>query len=171
MTPRAIEDLVCNWFEARFPGRPDPGCHATVPAEVRAIIFTSMVEGEISNGGLPQLLWNTFEQWRSVLDDAEMGYRLFGAMRHEQAISDFRLLFTAFEDECRRHLEQSSCGTWCGYGNRVMKTAHENLFFTQEGLQMRHAWISANAKKVLLLLEAQPSAPPNPAHRFPSDEF
>jgi hypothetical protein len=154
MTAQAIEDLVYSWFEARFPGRPDPGCHESVPAEVRAIIFTSIVEGEISNGGLPQLLWNTFEQWRAVLNDAEMGYRLFGAAQHEEAIRDFRSLFMAFEDECRRYIGQSTCGEWCGHGYRVMKSAHEDLFFTEKGLQLRQAWIASNGDQVLALLKS-----------------
>jgi hypothetical protein len=122
-----LEEEVFEWFQARYPGNPDPECHVTVPAPLRAIVFTSLVEGEISNGGLPQLLWNTFRQWRAVLDDAEMGYRLFDATKHEEAIADFRSMFAAFEDECRQHMEQSTCGEWCGYGYRVMKSRHDGV--------------------------------------------
>lgn len=144
MTPEKLESHIWGWFEDHYPGNPAAECHVAVPAELRAVIFTGLVEGEISNGGLPQLLWNTFHHWQAVLDDAEMGYRLFGATRHQDGIRQFRTLFANFEHECQRYMEQSTCGEWCRHGYTVMKSEHEDLFFSDQGRQRRHAWILAN---------------------------
>jgi hypothetical protein len=154
MTADDIEDRVYKWFGKHYPGNPDAECHRTVAPELRTILFTSNVEGEISNGGLPQLLWNTFHHWRAVLDDAEMGYQLFGATQHCEAIREFRALFQRYEQECRHYMEHSSCSEWCEYGNNVMKSQHKKLFFSDAGYEKRQAWITANEQRLLQLVAA-----------------
>jgi hypothetical protein len=154
MTADDIEEQIYDWRRKHYPGVTDVECHRTIAPELRAVLFTSIVEGEISNGGLPQLLWNTFHHWRAVLDDAEMGYQLFGATQHCEAIRVFRTLFERYGSECRHYMEQSSCGEWCGYAYDLMKSQHQKLFFTDSGYQKRKAWIAANEQRLLQLVAA-----------------
>jgi hypothetical protein len=161
MTADQIESRVYKWFAQRYPGNPPAECHEALPVELRAVLFTSVVEGEISNGGLAQLLWNTFHHWRAVLDDAENGYELFSAVENRDAVRAIRRIFEENEQECRDFLPTRDCGKWCGYANPIMEPLERKLesfyfSFTGSGQLSRKAWVLANEKKLHKLLACSP---------------
>ena len=57
------------------------------------------VEAEISNGGLPQLLWNCLAHWRELLVDALYGYDKIGASQYSGAVVKIICLFNWLEQE------------------------------------------------------------------------
>lgn len=77
------EEEIYTWFNARYPGgpewtSPDFDAYSNAPIELRMFLSMDKLEAEISNGGSPQLLWNTFYHWGKLLDDCEIGYGLIG---------------------------------------------------------------------------------------------
>lgn len=120
------------------------------------------VEGEIANGGLPQLLWNVFFHWRHVLTDSESGYEIVGAMPQRDAIRGFRTLFERYEQECRNYINRSVSerefdyfNKWCDYGYAVMESESERLFHTDSGVhEQRLDWMTKNEDRLVQAMAA-----------------
>ena len=56
------------------------------PSPARDLTFAERFEGEMTNGGIAQFLWNYFPRWEETLDGAEMivGFfqHLLGGLPH-----------------------------------------------------------------------------------------
>ncbi len=86
-------DLSLYW------NHPDFHCFRQFSPETRMWFAMNAVEAEISNGGLPQLLWNTHAHWRDLLVDALFGYSSIGAHQYSHAISEVMCFFTVLEQK------------------------------------------------------------------------
>lgn len=161
------EEGIFDWFNVRYPGGPDWtsadfDAYRNAPIELRMFISMSKLEGEIPNGGLPQLLWNTFYHWRRLLDDCETGYELIGSIPQRDAIREFRTVFEAQEAECKKYISQciqkhdfSYFGKWCEYAAPRMDSEREKLFWTTEYAELekkRKAWIDKNQQQLIELM-------------------
>ncbi len=171
MKPNAIEDRIYAWFERHYPDGPKWTsscfqCFRDAPLELRMVISMDKVEGEIGNGGLPQLLWNVFFHWRHVLADCEAGYEMIGALAQRAAAQEYQVLFERYEMECRRYLDRciqeqefSYFNQWCEYGYTVMKLESERLFYYDSGIhEERLAWLDKNRRRIESLLATPPAS-------------
>ncbi len=160
-----IEKKIHDWFQCRYPEGPRWTSRGfdgfrDVPLELRMIVAMDKVEAEITNGGLPQLLWNVFYHWRRLLDDCQAGYGLIGAMPQREAIREFRSLFRRYELECRRYIDQcirekefDYFNQWCEHGYRIMNSPRERLFYHHAGVRrQRLRWLRKNETRLLGLL-------------------
>lgn len=163
----AIEARVFEWFQRHYPDGPQWtsssfDCFRDVPLELRMVVATDKVEGEITNGGLPQLLWNVFFHWRQVLADSESGYELIGAILQRDAIREFRTLFERYEEECRSYIDRCISeqefdyfNKWCDYGAAVMSSDSERLFYTDSGVhEQRLDWLTKHGARLVQIMEA-----------------
>lgn len=167
MKPQKLHDQVFDWFERHYPDAghwTDPSfhCYQDAPLELRAIVMTHRVEADVSNGGLPQFLWNSFFHWRTILRDAAAGYRLFLCPAQEQAIHQFHLLFEQHEPACRELVERSIrtqdfalFGQWCQSAEATLQSDRESLFYTDvanDPHPKRLAWLQTREKDIRTLL-------------------
>jgi len=161
----SVETKIYSWFQRRYPDGPqwtsrDFGCFRDAPLELRMIVSMDKVEGEIENGGLPQLLWNVFYHWRHVLDDCETGYGRIGAVPQRDATCRVRLLFEKYELECRGYIDNcvreqnfDFFNKWCDYGYTVMDSGDEALFSLESDIRTRRAeWLASNEAKLAHLM-------------------
>jgi hypothetical protein len=158
----AIQAKVYEWFEHRYPDGPrwtssSFDCFRDAPLELRMLVMMDKVEGEIANGGLPQLLWNVFFHWQHVLADSEAGYEIIGAISQRDAIREFRSLFERYEQECRSYIDRCISeqefdyfNKWCDYGYTVMSSESERLFYTDSGVyEQRLDWMTRNQERLV----------------------
>ena len=61
---------------------------------------------EITNGGLPQFLWNVFYHWRVIADDCSFAYAAIGAQPQAEATTDVIRLLSAHESVCGEYIER-----------------------------------------------------------------
>ncbi len=124
------------------------------------IVSMDKVEGEIANGGLPQLLWNVFFHWRHVLTDCEAGYEIIGAIPQRNAVREFRALFERHERDCRGYIDRcvserdfSYFNKWCDHASAFLKSENERLFYPDSGIEeVRCAWMRRNEATLLQLV-------------------
>jgi len=162
------EEAIHTWFDVRCsdgPGwtSPDFDCYHETPIELRVFVAMRKLEAEISNGGLPQLLWNTFYHWRELLNDCETAYGLMGADVQRDAIQAFRALFLVHEAECSKYVSRciqerdfSYFDKWCKYGAPRMGSEREKLFWTAAYTELetkRKIWIDQNREQLIELME------------------
>ena len=165
MNSNSIEAKVCDWFQHRYPDGPQWtsrsfGCFRDAPLELRMIVSMSKVEAEITNGGLPQLLWNVFFHWRHVFADCEAGYKIIAAFPQSEAIRQFQKLFEQHEQECCNYIDRcvgeqkSGCfKEWCNYGYTIMDSDSERLFYNESGVEkQRLDWLRENEARLLQLM-------------------
>ena len=86
-------DLSLYW------GHSDFHCLRQFSPDIRMWFAMNAVEAEISNGGLPQLLWNCLAQWRELLVDALYGYDKIGASQYSGAVVKIICLFNWLQQE------------------------------------------------------------------------
>ena len=109
-----------------------------------------VVEGQITNGGSAQLLWNVFPHWRRVLDNCDTGYELVGAADQQGAIRDLRALFERFEEECRCYVdlardngEFNYFNQWYEIGEGLLGSERECFFYPTSGVrEKRLTWLA-----------------------------
>jgi hypothetical protein len=134
-----------------------------LPKEARYLLCTDVLEFEIANGGLPQLLWNTYFHWRWLLLVCEGAYSLFGADAQKRAIPEFRRLLDAHDSRCRaRILESVATGKfryfelWMEEANPTLQSEKEKLFYSGAHLQpLKEAWFVANEARIRTWLGAK----------------
>lgn len=162
-----LESEIFVWFNSRYPDglawtSKDFHCFRDAQLELRAVISTDKVEFEIANGGLSQLLWNTFFHWRNLFDDCEAGYRLFQAGKQQAAIQTFRLLFEQYETECKHFIDSciaendfSWFNRWCERAKSSMTLEEERLFYSDSGVEeLRQKWLDQNKASILSLISS-----------------
>lgn len=166
MNGSEIESAIYGWFNKQYPHSPqwttrEFDCFRDVPLELRAVIFMGTVEGEIANGGLPQLLWNTFYHWQKLFQDAEKGYELMGASLQAKAIRGFAALFKQYESECGEYVARcvrendfKYFSKWCAAARDRLKSDREKLFYTDAGVyEERMEWLVKNEERLIQLME------------------
>lgn len=164
MNPDKLEQRIFDWFERRYPDagewtNPRFHCYQDAPAALRAVIMTQRVESDLTNSGLPQLLWNCFHHWRVVLRDAAEGYGRFGATEAVAAIAEFQALFERFEPVCRPLVEAcgrtqdfSLFGRWCESAAAELRSDREEVC-VREGERCRAEWLRSHGSELVELMK------------------
>lgn len=160
-----MEAEVYKWFTKQYPKGPEWTskkfhCYRDAPMELRMIISMDKLEAEITNGGLPQFLWNTFFHWKHVLDDCENGYDAIGAIVQRDAVREFRGICERHQRECWQYISHctnaedfSYFSKWCEHGKVLMKPENEELFWADSTLVARKAqWLAKNREHLLELM-------------------
>lgn len=129
---------------------------SSVPEPVRAQLLAAEFEGDLTNGGLAQFLWNHCFVWRGVLDGAEVAYRAIGAEEQVAALPAVRAMLAENEALCARRIAlaknerapSEAFETWYADAEERMRLPEEDLFLIgEDGLnRRREAWIAANWK-------------------------
>lgn len=149
-----IEQLFRGYGETRLLDRDFHGYRAA-PLPLRMFFSMRVLESEIANGGLAQLLWNTFYHWRGILEDCAYAYRAIGAQAQVTAMSEIQGILELHEPECRAHIERA-VGTrdlalfqeWYHSAERKMNLPAESLFYPSDALDaLKETWIAANSDR------------------------
>ena len=165
----ATEDLleeIYNWLGANFPNGPewdDPkfhcfsGCHPII----RAVAAMDSVEGEISNGAWGQLLWNTFPNWRTVLELAGEGYSMMRAEAQVNALSALTAKLAAHEIACAAAMARAESGNFDAEFGAFTSQGYSDVGFKAQSIfldgnleEMRRNWLSENRAAVLHAIAA-----------------
>jgi len=127
---------------------------APVPEPARSQLLAAEFEGDLTNGGLAQFLWNHCRFWRDVLDGAEAAYRAIGADEQAAALPTIRAMLAENEALCARRIELAknerepgeAFETWYADAEERMRLPEEDLFLIgEDGLnRRREAWLAAN---------------------------
>jgi hypothetical protein len=161
MNGEAVLERIYDWLAANYPegpewDRPQFHCFRDCHPVVRAVVAMDTVEGEISNGAWGQLLWNTFPNWRDVLDLAANGYDMIGATTQANAIPALAEKLAAFESKCAAAMKRAETGSFETEFGNFTSTGYMDTLFTEQTLftnadlpQIRHEWLSANQAVVL----------------------
>ena len=113
---------------------------SSVPEPVRAQLLAAEFEGDLTNGGLAQFLWNHCRDWRGVLDGAEAAYRAIGAEAQLAALPTLRAMLAENEALCARRIALAK-------NERAPGEAFETWYADADDLnRRREAWIAANWK-------------------------
>jgi hypothetical protein len=117
-------------------------------------MFLSMrvLEGEITNGGLAQFLWNTFFHWRAIADDCSFAYAAIGAEPQAAAMPEVIRLLATHESTCGEYVARAIATkdfvefqAWCAVGESAMDSAVETPFYHSDALDsLKQSWISSH---------------------------
>lgn len=161
MKSSSLQDQVYDWLARHYPEGPEWDkdgfhCFQDCAQIVRRLLAMDAVEGEISNGAWGQLLWNTFPNWRVVLDLARDGYESMGADGQVDAIPHLHAKLSEYESACddaRRRAEQGNFAqefgafTSIGYSDTSFKP--QFAFLDEQLGALREAWLSRHRQEVL----------------------
>lgn len=139
-----------NWQDPNF------DCLKKLPFLRRVVVEMYCLEGELENGGLSQLLWNTFYHWRTLLFECSQGYQVMGFSEQAAAIGDFVRLFEGFEGECGRLIEIATrtgrfelFGEWCVKHSDALISSNESCFFSDRRIdEKREQWLREHSLEV-----------------------
>ena len=111
MSSAQIEEMIYEWLKANYPDGPiwfdeEVPAERLPPLEARMLYAFNVIEYNISNGGWSQFLWNCLSNWRALLDTAQQGYALIGAVDQARALDTMRALCEQNEQECLAALER-----------------------------------------------------------------
>ncbi|WP_075111691.1 DMP19 family protein [Noviherbaspirillum massiliense] len=105
---------------------------------MRYIVAFDSVEEEITNGGWAQLLWNTYPNWRELLEIAREGYAYFGDDHRASTIAKLSKVFGEHENDCAKYMQKCideesfnknfAEFTYRGYGSKPLYG--EEIFFS-----------------------------------------
>lgn len=160
-----VVEKIYNYFQSKYPQGPSWQessfhCFRQDPLELKLLIFHDEIEDEISNGGLPQLLWNCFGCWRELLTISKTGYELIGALDQAAAIPVFFEILLANERDCISYMQKAEddfkwFGEWCCDADERMDNVIEELFYSNSGVfGKRLRWIEKNKYRINQLLKA-----------------
>lgn len=157
----SLQDLIYEWLSRRHPDGPEwhlakfhcfNDCHPLI----RSLVAMDAVEGEIANGAWGQLLWNTFPNWRTVLELAGVGYASMGAKLQQEAIPKLHEKLAAHEQACREAMQRAETGSFdaefgtftsIGYSDVSFKA---QMSFLDENLTTsRSMWLERNRDEIL----------------------
>jgi hypothetical protein len=157
-----VEEMIYEWLNAHYPDGPvwfdgDVPAGGLPPLELRMLYAFNVIEYNISNGGWSQFLWNCFSNWRALLDTAQQGYYLIGAVEQARALDTMRALCEQDEQECLGALQREDGSmdmfaefTRRSYGN--VDNDWESLFWG-DIYEKRQAWLAANEGRIRSLIE------------------
>ena len=166
MTSTALQEQIYDWLAAHYPAGPEwteEGFHCFRECHpiVRALMAMDALEGEISNGAWGQLLWNTFPNWRVVLELARDGYASMPAPEQLNAIPLLHAKLAEYEKGCRAAMQRAVAGnfekefagfTSIGYSDSKFKP---QIAFLDPNLgAARNQWLERNRAEVLKALAA-----------------
>ncbi len=124
------------------------------PSPARDLTFAERFEGEMTNGGIAQFLWNYFPRWEKTLDGAERAYRAMGAEKQLAALPAIRAKLREFAPLCAKRIELAKNETASGQAFEVwyesaeerMSLPEETLFYDNEPAltAARLAYLEAN---------------------------
>ena len=155
MTEKSIiEGLFRDYGHPRFREINFHG-YSAAPRHTRMFFSMRVFENEIENGGLAQFLWNVFFHWRAVTEDCSFGYAAIGAEKQAAAMPEIIRLLEAHETMCGQYVaramdtkDAAHFQTWYAAGERAMNTTLEELFYSNENLDiLKQAWISSHQSK------------------------
>ena len=129
------------------------------PSPGRDLTFAERFEGEMTNGGIAQFLWNYFPRWEETLDGAERAYRAMGAQKQLEALPAIRAKIREFAPLCARRIELAKNETapgqafevWYESAEERMSLPEETLFYDNEPslAAARLAYLEANRDMLL----------------------
>ena len=129
------------------------------PSPGRDLTFAERFEGEMTNGGIAQFLWNYFPRWEETLDGAERAYRAMGAQKQLAALPAIRAKLREFAPLCARRIELAKNETepgqafevWYESAEERMSLPEETLFYDNEPslTAARLAYLEANRDTLL----------------------
>ena len=124
------------------------------PSPGRDLTFAERFEGEMTNGGIAQFLWNYFPRWEETLDGAERAYRAMGAQKQLEALPAIRAKIREFAPLCARRIELAKTEpapgqafeVWYESAEERMSLPEETLFYDNEPslTAARLAYLEAN---------------------------
>jgi hypothetical protein len=166
MNAGSLQEQVYDWLASHYPDGPQwdhegfhcfKDCHSII----RSVLAMDAVEGELSNGAWGQLLWNTFPNWRVVLDLAKDGYVSMTADRQIDAIPRLSAKLTEYEKGCRAAMQRAGKGnfekefggfTSIGYSDSKFEP---QLAFLDPNLgTLRERWLERNREVILRAIAA-----------------
>ena len=129
------------------------------PSPGRDLTFAERFEGEMTNGGIAQFLWNYFPRWEETLDGAERAYSAMGAQKQLEALPAIRAKIREFAPLCARRIELAKNETapgqafevWYESAEERMSLPEETLFYDNEPslTAARLAYLEANRDTLL----------------------
>ena len=124
------------------------------PSPGRDLTFAERFEGEMTNGGIAQFLWNYFPRWEETLDGAERAYRAMGAEKQLAALPAIRAKLREFAPLCAKRIELAkneeepgqAFEVWYESAEERMALPEEPLFYDNEPAltAARLAYLEAN---------------------------
>jgi hypothetical protein len=166
MTSDSLQDRIYGWLAVHHPDGPEwnkEGFHCFKECHpiIRSIVSMDALEGEISNGAWGQLLWNTFPNWRVVLEQAEAGYSGMPAPEQLQAIPLLHAKLSEYEKGCGAAMRRAASGSFekefggftsIGYSDSKFKP---QLTFMDPNLSaLREQWLERNRAEILRVIAA-----------------
>lgn len=160
MNTSSLQEQIYAWLASHYPEGPQwnvDGFHCFKDCHpiVRSLVAMDAVEGEISNGAWGQLLWNTFPNWRAVIDLAKEGYISMGSTRQVDAIPILVAKLSEYERGCRAAMQRAASGnfekefggfTSIGYSDSKFDA---QMAFLDPSLEsMRAEWLERNREAV-----------------------
>jgi hypothetical protein len=157
-----VQERIYEWLSERYPEGPDwaqPGfhCFRACPLSIRMVPAIDSLESEVSNGAWGQLLWNTFPNWRELLETAIAGYELIGADSHAGAARQLTAKLEAHESDCA--LAQAAVaddesfnrafGKFTSPGYVDVEFSAQVTIANSDSDTKRLAWLEANWESVL----------------------
>ncbi len=147
-----IDRLFHDYGDPRFLDRDFHGYRAA-PRNTRMFFSMRVLEGEITNGGLAQFLWNVFFHWRVIADDCSYAYAAIGAEPQAAAMPEVTRLLAAHESTCGEHVARAIATkdfaefqAWIAVGEPAMDSPVEPLFYYSDTLDaLKQSWISTHA--------------------------
>jgi len=166
VTSSPLQDRIYDWLAIHYPDGPrwnQPGFHCFKDCHpiIRSLLAMDTVENEITNGAWGQLLWNTFPNWRVVLDLAKEGYASMAAHGQLQAIPLLYAKLSEYERGCSAAMQRAASGnfekefggfTSIGYSDASFKP--QIAFLDGELSSARARWLEANREIVLAAIAA-----------------
>lgn len=127
----------------------DFNCYANLSLPWRMPIMTNLLEGEITNGGLAQFLWNCFFHFRAVLADAKASYELVGAHDRATVVARCETVCMTCEESCRPFVEAATRDkttdnflAWYTDAEERMAVDGEDLLNVESGIvEIKGRWI------------------------------
>ena len=161
MSAAPIEEVIYDWLKTNYPGGPiwfdeDVPVEQLPPLETRMLFAFNVIEYNISNGGWSQFLWNCLYNWRALLDTAQQGYTLIGAVDQARALDAMRTLCEQDEQACIAAMEREdgSMDTFAEFTRRSYSSNDNNweCLFWGEIYEIRQTWLNANEGHIRSLL-------------------
>ena len=129
------------------------------PSPARDLTFAERFEGEMTNGGIAQFLWNYFPRWEETLDGAERAYRAMGAEKQLAALAAVRAVLRENAPLCAKRLALAkneeepgqAFEVWFASAEERMALPVEELFYPDEPdhAAKRLAYLEANRATLL----------------------
>lgn len=102
---------------------PDFHCFSQYPLVVRIAPVVTAIESQASNGGFPQLLWNTFAHWWELIEDGIAAYGTLGLDQQSGALRQVRTTLEKLEPVCLVRIQEYAITRDFGQFGEWMKEA------------------------------------------------